>query len=278
MARKYYSIRKGNRCLSLKDLKSLFQAVYSQFCEKQYFFEAFGFNCVDAGQVPGITGNNPELYFLRHLRKADLWPVSERLQQYSENDLFDVIELCYDLVSKPVDGWMHSYCECGMHWEKFDRATGRKEFRSEINDILSDYKNGYQLTIDGEVVDKADVGLETLIDARLPGSFDASVGHKMNEAIRLFRSRNSTLSDRHTAVRTLADIFENLRPKLGLAISQKDESDLFNIANNFAIRHHNDKQKTGYDKALWLSWMFYFYLATLHYSARKISAVRDHER
>ena len=48
---------------------------------------------------------------------------------------------------------------------------------------------------------------------------------------------------------------------------------MFNIANNFGLRHHNDRQKTGYDTALWLSWMFYLYLATLHVVVRKI----DHE-
>jgi hypothetical protein len=53
-------------------------------------------------------------------------------------------------------------------------------------------------------------------------------------------------------------------------ITKNDEGDLFNIANNFAIRHDNEEQKTSYDRALWLSWMFYFYLATLHYAARKL--------
>ena len=49
-----------------------------------------------------------------------------------------------------------------------------------------------------------------------------------------------------------------------------DEPELFNIANNFGVRHHNQKQKTGYDQALWLSWMFYLYLSTIHLVARKI--------
>ena len=59
------------------------------------------------------------------------------------------------------------------------------------------------------------------------------------------------------------------------AVTDKDENDLFNIANNFGIRHHNDKQKTGYDAALWLSWMFYFYLATIHVVVRKLKPPED---
>lgn len=54
------------------------------------------------------------------------------------------------------------------------------------------------------------------------------------------------------------------------AISSSDEKDLFNIANNFLIRHHNDKQKTDYDANLWLSWMFYIYLSTIHLILRRV--------
>jgi hypothetical protein len=80
----------------------------------------------------------------------------------------------------------------------------------------------------------------------------------------------STLDDRRQAVRDLADVLEYLRPKVKVLLTSKDDSDLFNIANNFGVRHHNDKQKTTYDAALWLSWMFYFYLATIHVVLRKI--------
>ena len=209
MARRYYSVRKG-RALTLVDLKTIFKAIFTQFCEKQYFVEALGFQCVDAGFVPGLAGEHPELFFLRHLRKNGLWPISENIQLYSEDDLFDVIELTYDLVSKPLDGHMHSYAECGMHWEVFDRSTGRAEYRSEINNTLTDYSTGFELTVDGEIVEKADVGLETLVSAELPTIFGAVAKEKLGEAIHLFRRRNSTLTDRHSAVRLLADIFERL--------------------------------------------------------------------
>jgi hypothetical protein len=68
----------------------------------------------------------------------------------------------------------------------------------------------------------------------------------------------------------LADVLESLRPRLKSVISSRDEGDLFNIANNFGIRHKNDRQKTKYDENLWLSWMFYFYLATLHLAIRRL--------
>jgi hypothetical protein len=80
----------------------------------------------------------------------------------------------------------------------------------------------------------------------------------------------SGLDDRSQAVRDLADLLEYLLPKVKEFLTSADDADLFNIANNFGIRHHNDKQKTGYDASLWLSWMFYFYLATIHVVSRKI--------
>lgn len=272
MARKYYPVRKGTDPVSLEDLKALFEAVFKQLEDRGFFVESLGFECVDAGWIPGFVGSNPEIYFLRHLRKKELWPILKRLTYYSEADLFGVIELLYDLVSKPVDGSMHSYGGCGMHWETFDRASGRAEYRSEINDILSDYRNGFELTLDGEIVEVADVGLEPLVAAELPQSIETEIREKMLAAIRLFRSRNSSLTDRHNAVRMLADIFERIRPELRKVLTKNDENDLFNIANNFAIRHDNDNQKTGYDRALWLSWMFYFYLGTLHLASRKLQA------
>jgi hypothetical protein len=47
-------------------------------------------------------------------------------------------------------------------------------------------------------------------------------------------------------------------------LDKNDENDIFNIANRFGIRHHNIDQKNNYDKPIWYSWIFYYYLATLH--------------
>lgn len=270
MNRKYYSIRKGTRSLELQDLKALFGAVFNQFLEKGYFTEAFGYDCVDAGSIPGSAGANPEVYFLLKLRKSGIWPIAERLGSYSEDDLFDVIELLFDLVSKPVKGRMHSYSGCGMHWDEFESGPARAEFRTELNDILGDYRNGYELSKTGEVVEKGDKGLDKLLEADLPRSTNDDVRHTLEEAITLFRNRRSNSTDRRNAVRMLADVFESLRPRLRHVVTRGDEGDLFNIANNFAIRHKNDKQRTKYDESLWLSWMFYFYLATLHLAVRKL--------
>lgn len=56
-----------------------------------------------------------------------------------------------------------------------------------------------------------------------------------------------------------------------------DESDLFQIANRFVIRHHEPSQKTNYDAAIWLPWMFYVYLASIHLSLRLIQRANSEE-
>ena len=40
------------------------------------------------------------------------------------------------------------------------------------------------------------------------------------------------------------------------------------------VRHHNVRQKTDYDAALWLSWMFYLFLSTIHLVLRKMNHVQ----
>ena len=68
----------------------------------------------------------------------------------------------------------------------------------------------------------------------------------------------------------LTRVLPRLRPQVKTLLTSADEKDLFNIANNFGVRHHNEKQRTAYDASIWLSWMFYFYLSTIHVVLRKM--------
>ena len=127
----------------------------------------------------------------------------------------------------------------------------------------------YELSEKGEILSKPDAGFEKIFEADIP-SKDKGITERMDSAILLYRRHGSTIDERRQAVRDLADVLEYLRPKVKSILTKQDEIDLFNLANNFGIRHHNEKQKTNYDKALWLSWMFYYYLSTIHVLLRKI--------
>jgi len=274
--RTYYSIRTGKNPLARFDLPSarkLFAATYRDFDHRDYFQEAFGYECVDVGFVPGTTGLDIKNYFLLHLRKVNLWPILDKHEGYTEDDLFDIIEFLFDRVSKPTDkGENHfgydSDIFCGTHHSEFDKAAGRIEFRSAINTWLKDYGEGYELSDQGEIVIQAESGLESLLEASLPVYDEKNVESRIEAAVQKYRRSRGSLDDRRDAVRSLADVLEFLKPKLKSTISSADESDLFHLANQFGIRHHNEKQKTKYDQTIWLSWMFYYYLATIHAALR----------
>jgi hypothetical protein len=272
MVHSYYSHRTGinpnSKGLPLSDVVDLFVRVFTQLCQEGYFVEAFGYTCVDVGDIPGKV-KDVELEMRLSIRKQNLWPIESAASHYSEDDLFDMIEFLYQHVSKPIDGTYHSWDNCGMHWETFNQHEGRHEFRIKVNAVLDHYVKRFELSPAGEVLHKPEAGFEPIFDADIP-SGDTNVIKRINAAVLGYRRYGSTLDDRRQAVRDLADVLEYLRPKVQSLLTNNDEKDLFKIANNFGIRHHNDKQKTRYDAALWLSWMFYFYLSTIHVVLRKI--------
>ena len=279
MTHTYFSQRTGKNPnlsgLPLSDVIDLFKRVYDQLATDGYFDEAFGFYCVDADWIPGKV-RDVELEMLLTIRKKHLWPIANYADNYSEDDLFDLVEFLYQHVSKPVDGTMHSYNERGMHWETFNRKEGQATFAEKVNSILGHYCEPFEFSDRGEVLHKPEAGFEKIFDADVPTD-DENIQKRIDSAVLRYRRHGSTLDDRRQAVRDLADVFEYLRPKVKKLLTKSDENDLFNLANNFGIRHHNEQQKTGYDAALWLSWMFYYYLATLHVVLRKIGSERKAE-
>jgi hypothetical protein len=119
MRRAYYSQRAGRgpatASLNLQDLKRLFKTYFSQLDSEGHFQEDLGFNCVDAGFVPGTLGTDMQAELLLTLRKTNLWPIAETVDQWSENDLFDMIEFLNDHTSKPTKRYFHDHSGCGWH-------------------------------------------------------------------------------------------------------------------------------------------------------------------
>jgi hypothetical protein len=242
----------------------LFHDLFLIFWNKQYFQEPFGYCCVDAGDVPGTLGTDIEAQMFLVLRRSNLWPIESKCLEYSEDDLFDIIEFIHDSISKPIEGWYHDYGSCGWHYTKFDRNAGKEEFRSKINVILHDYKDGFELSENGEILASIEVGLDDLVKEDLAEYDPENIENRINGAISKFRRHRSSQDERRDAIRDLADVLEFLRPRIKEVLNSKDENDLFSIANSFGIRHHNEKQKTDYDRSIWYNWMFYYYLATIH--------------
>ena len=273
--RRYYSIRTGRNPMATKiDLPTflkLFITLYCRFEDEGYFQESLGYECVDAGFVPGSLGHDMEGALLLELQKGELWPIRVKVDFYSEDDAFDIIEFLYDNCSRPTERTWHGFSGCGWHCTAFNKPDGQSEFREKVNRILEIYKGGYELSQDGEILELADSGLEPLLEAPVPSGDIDNINARVEAAKLKFRRHKASLDDRRGAIRDLAEVLEYLRPKLKKVLTTQDESDLFNIANNFAIRHHNEKQKAKYDKPIWYSWLFYYYLATIHASLRLIA-------
>jgi hypothetical protein len=271
----YYSVRTGknplSRSIDFPMLLKLFRTLYVHLDDEGYFQEDLGYHCVDSGFVSGALGHDLEGVLILELRKTDLCPVRSRLDDYSEDDLFDIIEFLNDHCSKPIERTWHSWNDCGWHCSTFDREAGRVEYREKMNRILQIYMDGFELSPDGEILSLPDNGLEALLDAPLPSVDPDNIEMRIEAARRKFRRYRSSLDERRDAIRDLADVLEYLRPKMKSVLMSKDEGDIFNIANNFGIRHHNELQKVQYDKAIWYSWLFYYYLATIHAVLRLVA-------
>jgi len=75
--------------------------------------------------------------------------------------------------------------------------------------------------------------------AKVPAHDDEDlITPKIESAVRAFRARGASIDDKRHAVRDLADVLEAIRPEAKQAMQSKDEGALFDLANNFAIRHH----------------------------------------
>lgn len=274
--KKYYSVRSGKNPGDIKFdlplLKRGFLNIYKSFRARFYFQQAYGYTCTDEGFVSGLMGEDIEIFFLTKLRKPNLWPIEEKVDEYTEDDLFDVIELLYDFVSKPVKGYYHEWNGCGWHYSTFDKSIGQSEFQMEINSFLNGYLEGYELSSDGQILLQGSPGHKELLTEDIPHHNPQNVDEKVRYAVLKFRRHRASTEDKKESVRTLADVLEFLRPQIKQLPLSKDEGDLFNIANNYGIRHHNSNQKTDYNQDIYLEWIFYSYLSTIHLIIRLIQS------
>jgi hypothetical protein len=279
--RDYYNRRVGmageRPRLALADVTRQIAAMYRTIDANGYLQRSFGYQCVDAGEVPGLHGTDLRMeLFMRAGIKLDA-SVSDGIESADEVTLFTIVEFVHDHVAKPGEdaGHFHSWNNCGLHLncrrDKFDEREARAEWRAKVNTVLRFYEDGYQLSEAGEIVRIASHGMEKLIVVTPVAAPESNNAAKLANAVHTFQLGRSTREQRKQAVRELVDILEFHRDVVKAELS-KDEADLFNIANNFALRHHRATQKDDYDDA-WLTWLFYVYLATSHLVLGRVAGV-----
>lgn len=72
------------------------------------------------------------------------------------------------------------------------------------------------------------------------------------------------------AINILADILEPLRENLKELLNNEYEVNknshdklIFEVVNQFNIRHNNQKQITGYSREIWYDWMMQYYTSVI---------------
>lgn len=265
MPRRYYSSRKHRPNLTLGQLYLKLQYLYLFFRDKDYFKEK-----------AGITKHDlPET--IKHEAYIELtfqpFPVTKWEEDaLSADRVFDLLQFLYDRISRP-GAWGEFVGDSGFtysDYREYDTNAGQNEFRQRANIFLSEYQPGFEMTEQGEIVELGADGLQFILNADIIPYDEVNVDSKVRNAIGKWRKRRATREEKKEAIRELADVFEWLKKtkRLTTAFDSKDESAIFDLANNFAIRHHNPNQKTNYDKEIWFSWIFHFYLATYHAAIR----------
>jgi hypothetical protein len=294
--RAYYSERIGRGPLAnptIEDLARALTLTVDGMWKRDYMQEWHGFTCVDAGDIDGRAAMELADHIEAETGWRSAWPLPEplididmaedviipddqwaRIEQSAEDRVFDLIEYFHGHVSQGIEDHersdLHTWEGCGWHFGAFDPAPAQALFRQRMNRTLTKYRGGFRINQSGQIERTADEGLDQLIDAVLPTK-DPDIARRVAGAIALYRNRGRTEEDLRLAVRELFDALEKLRPKIKEEMLSKDEGDLFNIANNFTIRHLKQGQKSNYDSTIWHQWMFYVNLSTIHVITRLVN-------
>jgi len=149
----------------------------------------------------------------------------------------------------------------------------RDEMRRRLNPDLALYTPPMEMLTDGQIVEKAPDELQPLLNEPAPEHVTVVLRKPFDSAVEQYRRRGATLHDKQSALKHLADVLEPMKGVIKEYVLKEDESALFNIANNFYIRHLNREQRRSYDSEVWLDWTFYVYVAT----AKAMMAVMDRE-
>ena len=266
--KKYYAERNGLLTKSLKlsigDIRDMFYSTYL------YFYRKGAFNVAYAGVWEKIGGINkqivsptmapsPDVYFAIRMQEKDVWPIDDEYSTYSENTLFSVMEIIYDHI-----GVYNSEIN------KIDRADLQVEYAEHINNLLKFYSEGYYLEpTHGFIMKMPNIALKEQLEGKCEHIPD-DVLERMRSATQSFYRFDSDMETKKKAICTLADILENIREPLKETLNQeyqinKNDHDkvIFDVVNNFNIRHDKANQLKGYSRDIWYDWAMQYYTSVI---------------
>ncbi|WP_394122232.1 hypothetical protein [Planococcus donghaensis] len=260
--RVYYSQRKNNdskTTISFESLLDYFDGIYSFFSNKGYLVK------VPKGSVAELNLLSIEIF-----NKEYLLPFRE-IKQYTEEDIFDLIEYFFDCLEMPVTFKIQGITAKSPNSKDKIGETKQElqeNYRERINRIISKYGVGYELTAEGYVREILNNGLEHLIDSEQALLEDVDSENRIKYAKELFLKHGATEADRRGSILEIAAVLEKLRDSKQLELTGKDAGELFAMLNSFNIRHNRKDQKSDYDKEIFYPWMFYNLLAAVDASLK----------
>ena len=179
-----------------------------------------------------------------------------------EDVLFDVLELLHrECVSAPASRTITDHGETYFE-PPFDQDKGRAFLRELLNPVLARHVPPLEMRPNGHIIELPPAAIQPLVDEPIPASVEPALRDPVEAAIDRFYRRGATDVDRRDALRHLSDFLEHQRSTIKTEMANRDENALFQIANEFAIRHHGRTQQGDYDKGIWQEWIFHIYLAT----------------
>lgn len=257
-------------------LQQAWSALVENLVANGYLDRLAGDSCSD-GQGADVQAARISVLIRDHCGLVGQWPLTlvEDGLATDEDVFFTLVEVFHDLVARPRVRMWHDFDQAFCWSSEFDEHAGQAVYRFAANELLNRCGVEYQLADSGEdqglLVHAPADGRATLV-LRLARSVENSqrLGDPVTHAIKLFRSRDTSVEDKRSACIALAGVLEARRDLLKTELLTKDEGALFNIANNFAVRHQDASQQRDYDEA-YLDWIFWWYLATVELTNRLIA-------
>lgn len=284
MTNTYFSQRMGlvndsNLNVSFEGFKRLFKTIFYQFESRGLFCEAFGYQDIyEKIWTPGTLTKTWDKSLINDvifhaIGKDNLWPIDERYVEYSECEIFDLIEFLFKIVSKPIDRRKSSFVDLLLPYHPlipeereitFDELEGKLEYLEGINNILKRYQDKYIMSKEGMIEFKRnDAEIQLCSEIIKNSDCNADINNMINRSINKFLNSKGNEHEMHDAIRILADILESLK-EIQIDHIRKEEKELFNIVNRFGIRHNTRSQLTKYNKEIYYPWIFYAILATIN--------------
>lgn len=249
--------------MSVEATRARFVDLVEDLATRGYLAREFPEVCVD-DYSPQVV--DPARVLEELLGVAGLWPLRQSQPTWSEEVFFDLIEVFHDLVARPRQRSWHDYSHCGWHYSEFAVEPARVLYRRRVNRLLGRSALPYRLAEGGEDVGRlvavSDDAREDLLQRVLTRTEEDTESDLVRHAITQFRARGASEHDKRGTVITLAGVLEARRSLLKTELFRKDEGALFQIANEFSLRHRNAAQKDDYDP-VFLDWVFWWYLATI---------------